>query len=100
IEIDHQHTSTSFCQRGGDIQRAGGLGGAALLIEKGDAASHRSQLHSCMREGPSVRTDAPCTVAWRVGLDKQTQPLLPFRANIKMPETSPECLVFLEHITN
>ncbi len=55
IEIDHEHAPPAFGKRRGDIEGAGGLGGATFLIEEGDEAGHRED--STRTAGrPSVRT--------------------------------------------
>ncbi len=41
IEIERKHPAAAFGERGGDVEGAGGLGGAALLVEEGDDAGHR-----------------------------------------------------------
>ena len=40
IEINREHVASAFCQGGGDVERARGFGGSALLIEEGDNAGH------------------------------------------------------------
>src|SRR5690606_27017773 len=44
VEIDDQHAVALLDQRGRDVERAGGLGRAALLIEEGNGARHPSTI--------------------------------------------------------
>ena len=94
VEIDHQHAPAFFRQRGGDIERAGGFGGAAFLIEEGDEASHREG-STRAAGGPSVRTDVPCNVARWVGMDKRS-PIVPCghapRTALRQPRPKPAAL--------